>query len=107
MYAFTSNASPYGSFAEAKQTGSDRIYVKGALDKESIHTDVKAGGKTTFFLTDLKGEKEQVQLNVPRPENLGDASDVVVIGGFQGSTFVAKDIRVKCPSRYEDKKGAK
>ena len=105
LYAFSTNASSYGTFADARQAGGDRFYVKGYLDKPSVHTDMAKGGLITFNLTDIKGETQHIQYRGSKPDNLTEANEIVVIGGFHDSQFVANDMRVKCPSRYEDKKG--
>lgn len=107
LYAFTTNASPYGSFTEAKARGGDRFYVKGFLEKDSVHTDLAKGGLLTFRLKDTEGKIERVEFRGTRPDNLTEAPEIVVVGGFVGEQFVAKDIRVKCPSRYDGKTEAK
>lgn len=101
LYAFTNNASPYGNFSDARKAGGDRFYVKGVVDKATIFTDLSKGGLTTFQLTDMAGEKQKVFFHGTKPENLGEAKEIVVIGGFKENQFESKEMRIKCPSKYE------
>jgi cytochrome c-type biogenesis protein CcmE len=48
-----------------------------------------------------------VRYNNPKPANFEEAEQVVVEGRNQDGTFVAENILVKCPSKYNDAQGLK
>jgi len=104
--AFVSNASPYVTVAQARETSGDRLHLAGALVKESIHTDFKTR-TTTFQLKDKGGEIMTVRHEGDAPANMGDAVEVVAIGRVVGDEFVSKELLTKCPSRYEGQEKGK
>lgn len=105
MSSFLNNASPYGSFAEARKTGNKAMHVAGDLEKGSIDRDVRKG-LVTFRLKDQDGQTMQVVYQGSTPSNLAEANRVVAIGEVKGDTFVSDRLLVKCPSKYESE-GAK
>ena len=53
------------------------------------------------------GTLQKVRYNNPKPANFEEAEKVVVQGKNQGDVFVADNILVKCPSKYNDARGLK
>ncbi|AIE87314.1 putative cytochrome c-type biogenesis protein CcmE [Fimbriimonas ginsengisoli Gsoil 348] len=102
--AFLRSASPYVTIAQAKTSSGDRLHLMGDLVKNSFHTDFKQGGSLTFLLKDPEGATVTVRHLGERPANMGEATQVVAIGGMQGSEFVSKELLLKCPSKYEGKR---
>ncbi|MCR3922333.1 MAG: cytochrome c maturation protein CcmE, partial [Firmicutes bacterium] len=57
--------------------------------------------KYSFVMEDANGEIVRVVASGKTPVNLFDAESVVVRGIYSGEEFLAQDILVKCPSKYE------
>lgn len=102
VVAFVSNASPYVTIAQAKTVGGDSLHLAGALVKGSCGTDFSTG-HTRFRLKDDSGATVWVEHLGVKPATLEEAEKVVAIGSMRGNEFVARDLLVKCPSKYDDK----
>lgn len=101
---FVSNASPYATIAEAKQTTGTTMHVAGEMKKDSLRQDL-ARREATFTITENGQTLDVLYRGKPQP-NLSMATKVVVIGKMEGQQFVAEDMLLKCPSKYESEKGA-
>lgn len=99
--AFLTQASPYVTVAQAKSASQRTVHVPGHLDKSTLKRDV-LNGRVTFDIADEKGDRIHVVYAGPPPANLGNATQVVVIGAMQGDVFHAKDMLIKCPTKYKD-----
>ena len=53
-----------------------------------------------FFLVDNEGKEKQVQLHKAKPQDFEKSEQIVVIGKMEAGNFVASDILMKCPSKY-------
>lgn len=100
IVAFISNASPYGTFADARKTHNDSVHVAGDLVKNSISADLQAN-TISFGLKDQNGEAMTVVYSGPPPANLAEATKIVAIGGVKDGVFKSDRLLVKCPSKYE------
>jgi cytochrome c-type biogenesis protein CcmE len=101
--AFLGSASPYVTVAQAKQSDGDRLHLMGDIVKDTTHTDFK-NGTLLFQLRDPEGATITVRHRGERPANMGEATQVVAIGGMKGSEFVSEKLLLKCPSKYEGQK---
>ncbi|HEX5692130.1 MAG TPA: cytochrome c maturation protein CcmE, partial [Roseiflexaceae bacterium] len=61
-------------------------------------------GNFTFDLQDNTGKMVKVVYAKPKPANFEQAVSVVAIGHYDAgkSAFVAEDMLVKCPSKYQE-----
>lgn len=98
--AFVNNASPYVTIAEAKASGADGVHLAGTLVKDTVQTDPTTG-KITFDLKDKDGATAHVVYQGSTPGNLMEATRVVAVGGMKQNDFVAHQLLLKCPSKYE------
>lgn len=100
LTTFSKSMNPYVTFAEAKNEHRT-VQVMGALDKGSSSYDTTT--KTLHFR--LIEEKSKDVLAVAytdvKPANFEDAVSIVAIGRYQGTTFAAEKLLVKCPSKYQ------
>lgn len=97
---FMRNASPYAKISEVRQhLGSDDLHVVGQLVPKSLNQDPLAG-KLDFRIKDETGELAVSYTGSPI-SNLEQATQVVVIGSYRDGSFHARDMLVKCPSKYE------
>jgi cytochrome c-type biogenesis protein CcmE len=94
------NASPYMSIDEAKHSGGRKINVVGDIDKQTLVNNA-AANTITFDLVDPNKDRIKVVYTGATPANMGNATRVVVIGEFSQGKLLAKELRIKCPSKYE------
>ncbi|QXD14148.1 cytochrome c maturation protein CcmE [Rhodocaloribacter litoris] len=94
----------YMDFARAAETGS-KAHVVGQWVKEQPATYDPAANVFSFYMRDELGNVRQVRYANPKPANFEDAERLVIDGYAQGDVFVAENILVKCPSKYNDARG--
>lgn len=97
---FNKTVAPYVPFAEAK-TATGAVQVAGFPDHQRARFD-PSSKVFQFSMTDDHGEVMPVVFTGAKPGNFDQAEKVVVIGKYEGGTFHANQILVKCPSKYDD-----
>ncbi|MFQ3575158.1 MAG: cytochrome c maturation protein CcmE [Cytophagales bacterium] len=110
----TGDASTYVTFSEAielKNNGKkSEVHVVGKLRKTSNGEIIGMEYFPTidpnyfaFNLVDTNQTVMKVIYNKPKPADFEKSEQVVVIGSVKDSTtFLAKDILMKCPSKYTE-----
>jgi cytochrome c-type biogenesis protein CcmE len=107
------DASTYVGFGEAwamSTSGNNKeIHVVGQLKKASDGQiiGIKEGEDRvsfSFVMVDDAGKEQQVNYNQPMPPDFTRSEKVVVIGSYNGDTFNASRIILKCPSKYQEEK---
>lgn len=107
------DASTYVGFSEAYQmasTGNSKdIHVVGELKKDLSGNVVGIEQgldkvSFSFVMIDETGREQTVTYNQPMPQDFTKSEKVVVIGSYQGETFKASKILLKCPSKYQEQK---
>jgi cytochrome c-type biogenesis protein CcmE len=97
--SFNKTLTPYVSIAEAKSTA-EVVQVKGKrVDDGTFNTTENL---FTFKLIDEKGEQITVIYDGAKPGNFEQATEVVCVGQYENGKFHAKEILVKCPSKYTE-----
>jgi cytochrome c-type biogenesis protein CcmE len=91
----------YTSFAEAKKTGED-VHVVGKWVMKDRSSYDNTQDLFSFYMQDTTGGTSLVHFYDPMPVNFKSADKVAVQGKYEGNTFVADKIHMKCPSRYGD-----
>jgi len=98
--------STYADFKQASENPDTEFHVVGKRDKEkpteynpAINTD-----EFSFYLVDNNGKECKVVLHKNKPQDFERAEQIVLIGKMQGEEFHAKDILMKCPSKYNNEK---
>ncbi len=94
-----STMTPYVTIKEAKLSQS-QCQVKGEVVPGSAVFDMEKK-IFRFKLEDENHEVIDVIHNGVKPGNFDQATEVVVIGKYENGLFNAKQILVKCPSKYE------
>ncbi len=97
--SFQDSLTPYVSIKEAKKTDKT-VQLKGERI-DNGYFDVK-NNLFRFKLKDENGEILQVVYDGAKPGNFDQATHVVCVGRYQNGIFHAKDILVKCPSKYQE-----
>jgi len=105
------DASTYMTFSEAKalfESGSNKkVHVVGQLKKDESGKIVGIEPSedkltVTFLMVDNDQRTNKVFYDKPIPPDLKQSEQVVVIGQYQDNVFYAKQILLKCPSKYEE-----
>jgi len=100
LTTFSRSMTPYVSFAEAKSAGRT-VQVMGALDKGSSAYDIATKTLSFRLLDPNTKEILPVTYTDVKPANFEEAVSIVAIGRYQGGTFAAEKLLVKCPSKYQ------
>ena len=97
--SFRKSVTPYLSFAEARRTAG-LVQVNGEIaDKNYVLKPLEQ--YMEFNLKDQKGEVMPVVYHGLIPGNFDQATMVVAIGRYQEGRFLAEQLLVKCPSKYQ------
>ena len=105
------DASSYVTFREAQEmatAGQDKmIHVVGQLKKDARGEIVGLNPapdklSVSFIMVDQEGKEQQVFYNEPMPSDLVRSEQTVVIGSYHDDMFVADQILLKCPSKYQE-----
>jgi len=99
LMSFKKSLAPYVTFAEAREAGRT-VQVAGFPEHSDADFDAAAGG-FRFIMHDENGDKMHVLFRGGKPGNFDQAQSVVVVGDYDGNVLEAKQILVKCPSKYE------
>lgn len=97
---FNKTIAPYVPFAEAR-AADGAVQVAGFPDHTRARFDA-GSGLFLFSMEDEEGDVMQVEFAGVKPGNFDQAEKVVAIGRYEGNTFKASQILVKCPSKYDD-----
>lgn len=95
---FVSNASPYVTIKDSAGH-SQRVHVVGKIVPDTLQQNTLAG-EVKFDLKDDSGTMAVKYVGPPQ-SNLESATQVVVIGKEDKGVFLADQMLVKCPSKYE------
>ena len=113
IMATAGDASSYVTFEDAQemaQQGEAKlIHVVGKLKKDDSGTVTGVHPSpdklsVSFVMVDENGLEQTVFYDEPMPSDLMRSEQVVVIGSYQKDLFVADQILLKCPSKYQDEK---
>jgi cytochrome c-type biogenesis protein CcmE len=109
----TGDASSYVTFREAykmaQEGDHDKVHVVGKLKKDAagkiagmVYEPTVDPNYFSFILEDSLHEEHQVVYLHPKPQDLERSEKVVVVGSVKENVFVADQILMKCPSKYEE-----
>jgi cytochrome c-type biogenesis protein CcmE len=101
MYSFKSTLTPYVTVREAK-AGKRPVQVAGIPVTGTERYDLKSNN-LIFTLREDGGDEMVVEYDGPRPGNFDDVTKVVAIGTYEPNRniFTARELLVKCPTKYE------
>jgi cytochrome c-type biogenesis protein CcmE len=101
MYSFKSTLTAYVSVSEAK-VSPRTVQVAGVVVRGSKHYDTESH-QLMFTLQEDSGDRMNVEYDGRRPANFDDVTKVVSIGKYNANrgVFVATELLVKCPTKYE------
>ncbi|HRH65411.1 MAG TPA: cytochrome c maturation protein CcmE [Bacteroidia bacterium] len=100
------DSSTYASFQIAGEHPSKTYHVVGKLDKEKPqeYNPQEDANLFTFYLVDNEGVEKKVVLQKAKPQDFDKSEQIVVVGKMKDESFVATDVLMKCPSKYNNPK---
>jgi cytochrome c-type biogenesis protein CcmE len=103
MYSFKSTLTTYVTVSEAKASKRP-VQVAGIVVTGTDRYDLQRNN-LIFVLREDGGDEMQVEYDGPRPGNFDNVTKVVAIGKYEPKekVFMARELLVKCPSKYEGK----
>ena len=101
MYSFQSTLTSYVTVSEAKASNRP-VQVADIVGKGTDRYDLKSNN-LLFTLREDGGDEMKVEYDGPRPGNFDNVTKVVAIGKYEPKreVFLAKELLVKCPTKYE------
>jgi len=101
--AFVTQASPYVTIAQAKQSTDLQLHLAGDVVPDTMRNDARHH-LLVFKIKDQNGDIITVKHNGEVPAELDQVKKVVAIGGIKDGDFMSSKLLVKCPSKYEPDK---
>jgi cytochrome c-type biogenesis protein CcmE len=101
MYSFQSTLTSYVSVSEAKASNRP-VQVAGFVVEGTDKYDLESNN-LLFTLREDGGDEMKVEYDGPRPGNFDNVTKVVAIGKYEPKrrVFLARELLVKCPTKYE------
>ncbi len=96
------DASTYANFELAEANKGEEFIVIGKLVKDD---DIHFNPKTTmlrFTAVDDSGQVATVYFNEPKPTDFERSESITMTGFATDTAFIASDILMKCPSKYNE-----
>jgi cytochrome c-type biogenesis protein CcmE len=99
-----SDSSTYANFTEAFASPDNEFHVVGTLNREktTLYEPEVNPDLFTFYMLDRDGQERKVELMKSKPQDFERSEQIVLIGQADGEVFRAKEILLKCPSKYND-----
>ena len=97
--------SRYENFESAYAKKGKEFTVVGYLNKEKgiTYEPTKNPNLFSMYIIDADGTEKKVIVKKAKPRDIERSEKIVVIGKMKNDVFVADDILMKCPSKYQEK----
>ncbi|MDX5325863.1 MAG: cytochrome c maturation protein CcmE [Bacteroidota bacterium] len=102
IMATFSDASTYADFDLARSNEGQQFTVVGYLDKEAPMNFDAQQTLFTFTAVDKSGKKSKVIYPQPKPQDFERSEEITMKGYHTDTAFVAEEILMKCPSKYNE-----
>lgn len=102
VIATLSDSSTYMDFESAKINAGQTYTVIGELDKDGEMNYNARQNLFTFYAVDKEGNRSKVFYREPKPQDFERSEDITMKGFATDSGFVASEILLKCPSKYNE-----
>ncbi|MCX7790822.1 MAG: cytochrome c maturation protein CcmE [Chloroflexaceae bacterium] len=104
IFGFQSGFRSYTQSVDEAMAATRSVQLAGFLGSTG---EYDAAGRFTFMLQDERGKLIKVISDDPRPANFEQAISIVAIGRYDPAeqAFMADDLLVKCPSKYQEQMG--
>jgi cytochrome c-type biogenesis protein CcmE len=91
----------------------DELYAKGVeMENRTVRVSGKVDAATinfdnrdlilAFEVMSESGQRLAVVFNGPKPDQMREGAEAILEGKYDGKTFTAQSLLLKCPSRYEE-----
>jgi len=103
MYSFKSTMTTYVSVSEARVSPRP-VQVAGIVALGSKKYDLQ-NNRLIFTLREDSGDEIPVEYHGHKPANFDDVTKIVATGKYntERRVFVARELLVKCPTKYEQR----
>ena len=103
LISASSDLTSYTTFEQAR-TSKKEVKIVGQLakDKEMVYNPEIDPNHFSFYVIDKKGDTQKVILKAAKPQDFELSEQIVITGKINGDDFIAKDVLLKCPSKYKD-----
>jgi len=93
----------YANF-EVASNSQNRVTIVGELDKmyEVNYDPQNAPEEYSFHMVDGQGVTKKVIVNEPKPRDFEKTESITATGKMVDDTFIADEILLKCPSKYQE-----
>ena len=88
-------------YAKGEEMHDRTLRVSGKVDEETIDFNNR-DLVLAFDVTSETGERMHVVFNGPKPDQMRHGADAILEGKYDGDTFTAQSLLLKCPSRYDE-----
>lgn len=104
IYYSLAESSEYATFSKALQAPEREFHVAGVLrrDLEMRYDPQQNANLFVFYMKDSENNTFKVVYNGSKPQDFDNSEQVVVVGSIQDNVFYARQILLKCPSKYND-----
>lgn len=104
IVSLSADVSTYVTFDTAAQHEGKEFHVVGKVNfsKPQEYNPQANANLFTFYMNDTLGVEKKVLLNKAKPQDFEKSQQVVVIGKIAAGDFIANDILMKCPSKYNE-----
>ncbi len=87
-------------YAKGEVVHEQTVRVSGWVDIDTIQFDNR-NLILDFDITSEDGTRMAVTFNGPKPDQMRTGTEAIVEGKYDGEQFVATNLLLKCPSKYE------
>ena len=96
------DADTYASFAEAREHPGRQFHIIGELNPEKpVEEKIEQNTLTfSFYMLDRDGEESKVIYFGGKPQDFEKLDQIVLVGSYNHDNFVASQLLLKCPSKY-------
>ncbi len=96
------DADTYSSFAEAREHPGRQFHIIGELNPDKpIEEKIEQNTLIfSFYMFDNDGEESKVIYFGGKPQDFEKLDQIVLVGSYNQDNFVASQLLLKCPSKY-------
>ncbi len=98
------DAETYASFPIAQNNPGKQYHIIGELNPDKPVTETIEDNALifSFYMFDDKGNESKVVHMGARPQDFEKLDQIVIVGQHAQEAFVASQLLLKCPSKYEE-----
>ena len=100
IYTSLQGASRYADFNQAFNKPGEKFTIIGKLDRSKQMMDLP--NHLEFYLVDEQKNERKVIYKKTKPQDFERSEKIVMTGVASGDSFIASEILLKCPSKYNN-----